>query len=138
MVDQHFFFFEALTWVDNNTFLSNNISKCLVIFYCPQHVCVFFLLNNSSSNKWLDFKIPFWNICTIIPFPTCFLIGYLDPLCSNFIMFWHWNRRLIYNSTNLPNLSIIFAIFFSQCSKCDLDYHILQFFNVCAHIPMML
>jgi hypothetical protein len=49
----------ALTFLkpyDNNTFFFNNISKQHVIFYCHQHACVFFLLNNSSDNKWFDFR----------------------------------------------------------------------------------
>jgi hypothetical protein len=29
----------------------------------------------------------------------------------NFIMLWHWHWQLAYNSTNLPNLSIIFPSF---------------------------
>jgi hypothetical protein len=79
MVDQHPFFFEALSRI-NNTILSNNTSRWHVIFYHPQHVHVFFHLNNSSDNKWFNLKIPFWSIYTIIPFSACFLTKHLKPI----------------------------------------------------------
>jgi hypothetical protein len=44
-----------------------------VIFYCPQHKHVSFFLSNSSDNKWFIFKIPFWSICTSIPFLVCLI-----------------------------------------------------------------
>jgi hypothetical protein len=50
------------------------------MFNHPQLVHVFLHLNNSLDNKWFDFKIPFQNIYTIIPFPTCFVMGYLKPI----------------------------------------------------------
>jgi len=44
----------------------------------------FFYLNNSLHNKWFNFKIPFWNIYTIILFLTCILIGYLKFITFKF------------------------------------------------------
>ncbi len=75
-----------------------------MIFYHPQLVGVFFFLNNSLGNKWFNFKVLFLNVCTIIPLLTWFLMRYLKPMCSNFIMLWPIGGCLVYNSTNLPNL----------------------------------
>jgi hypothetical protein len=83
-----------------------------VIFYSPKFVHVFLYLNNSSGNKWFDFKIPSWNVYTTIPFLACFLIDIWGPSCLNFIMFWHKGRSLAYSSTSLSSLSIIFCNFF--------------------------
>jgi hypothetical protein len=73
---------------------------------------VFFCLNNSSDNKWFDFKIPPQSICTTTLFPTCSLIGYLKPSYSNFIMFWPKGRCLAYNLTSLPTFHLCSTIFF--------------------------
>jgi len=56
-----------------------------VIFYHPQLVCVFLHLNNSSGNKWFNFKIPSRSVYTIIPFPSCFLMGHLRPIVLEFL-----------------------------------------------------
>jgi len=64
--------------------LSNNTSRRLVISYRPQLTHVFFHLNNSSGNKWFNFKIPSQNVCTIVSFPTCFSTGYLKPIVLEF------------------------------------------------------
>jgi hypothetical protein len=78
MVDQHPSLLEALTQVNKNT------SKQHVIFYRPQHMCVFLLLNNSLGNKLFDFRIPSLNVCVIIPFIAWSLIGYLKPIVLKF------------------------------------------------------
>jgi len=78
MVDQHPFLLEALTRVDNNT------SRRHVIFYHPQAMHVFFHLNNSSSNKWFNFKIPSQSIRTIILFLACSSMGHLRPIVPEF------------------------------------------------------
>jgi len=88
MVDQHPFLVEAVTQINNNTFLSNNTSRQHVIFYHPQPVHVFLHFNNSSCNKLFNFKIPSRSISTIIPFPICSLMGHLKPIMLEFIMFW--------------------------------------------------
>ncbi len=84
IVDHFSFLFEPLAWVATPPFFSSNISKWHVIFYCPQFTHVFLHLNNSLNNKRFDFKISFQNVCTIIPFLTCFLIGYLKPIMLEF------------------------------------------------------
>ncbi len=84
MIDQRPYLLEALSWVDNNTFPFSNTLRCHVISYHPLLAHVFFCLNNSSNNKWFDFKIPSWSIYTIIPFPACFWIGYLKPIVPKF------------------------------------------------------
>jgi hypothetical protein len=61
---------------------------------------VFLHLNNSSDNKWLNFKIPFQSICTIIPFSTCSPTRHLRPImlefyCRNstFGRVWGWHSH---------------------------------------------
>jgi hypothetical protein len=41
-------------------------------------------MNTSLGNKWFDFRIPFWNVYTIIPSPTCFSMGYLKHIMLEF------------------------------------------------------
>ncbi len=50
------------------SFHSSYTSRWHVNFYHPQFAWFFFCLNDSSNNKCLDFKIPFWNVSTTIPF----------------------------------------------------------------------
>ncbi len=50
-----------------------------MIFYHPQPMHVFLHLNNSSGNKWFNFKIPFRNAYTIIPFQACSPTRHLKP-----------------------------------------------------------
>jgi hypothetical protein len=45
---------------------------------------VFFHLNNSSCNKWFNFKIPSQSFYTIIPFLACSLASYLRPVVLEF------------------------------------------------------
>jgi hypothetical protein len=79
------FFFKALASVDNNPFLFENISKWHVIFYHSLLIYIIFCLNNSLNNKWFDFKILYWNICTIILFSThCSLKGYMKSIMLKF------------------------------------------------------
>ncbi len=58
-----------------------------------------------------------------------------DPLCSNLIMFWPQGKCLVYNLTNLPNLSIIFPILLHNAPNV---IWITTSLNACAHIPSML
>jgi hypothetical protein len=57
MLDQHPFLLEALTWINNNNFLSNNTLRRHVIFYHPQ-ACVFssiwttHYITNGSTSKF--------------------------------------------------------------------------------------
>ncbi len=55
-----------------------------MISYRSQLAHVFFHLNNSSGNKWFNFKIPSQNVYTIVSFPTCFPTGYLKPIVLEF------------------------------------------------------
>ncbi len=82
-------------------------------FLLSQFTRVFLHLNNPSNNKWFDFKISFRNVCTIIPFLTCSLIGYLKPIMPEFdhVLAQGWAPSL-YSLTNFPNFSIIFPSFF--------------------------
>ncbi len=111
MIDQRPFLLQALAQVNNITFLSNT-SRWHVISYCPQFAHVFFHLNNSLGNKWFDFKIPSWSICTIIPFQHALKHDSWSPSCPNSIMFWPRGRCLVYSSTNPFELSINFPDLF--------------------------
>jgi hypothetical protein len=91
-----------------------------VISYRLQLAHVFLHLNNSSGNKWFDFKIPFQNVCTIIPFPTCSLTKYLKPIVLKFYIFWPMDRCLAYNLTNLFKLLINFLGLFHNASNTTL------------------
>jgi hypothetical protein len=51
-------------------------------------MCVFFHLNNSSGNKWFNFKISSWIIYTIIPFLACSLTRHLKPIVLEFDHVW--------------------------------------------------
>jgi hypothetical protein len=84
MVNQYPFLLEALARVDNNTFLFQQHLKVVCDSYCRELARVFFHLNNSYGNKWFDFKIPFQSVYIIIPFSTCFLMGYLKPIVLEF------------------------------------------------------
>ncbi len=84
MVDQCPFLLETLTRVDHNTFFFQQHFKVTCDFLSPQFMHVFLCLNNSSSNKWFDFKIPSRNVCTIITFLACFLTRYLNPIMPKF------------------------------------------------------
>jgi len=87
IVDQYHFLLEALTGIDNNTFPFQQHLKMACVLLPPKPMHVFFHLNNSSNNKWFNFKISSWNICTVIPFPTCFLTKHLKlimpEVCSS-------------------------------------------------------
>ncbi len=100
------FLFKALAQINNNTL------RWLAVFYQPQRAGVFLPLNNLLNSKWFDFKIPSRSICTIIPFQHVFRHDIQYALCSNLIMFWPQGGRLVYNSTSLPSLSLIFPILF--------------------------
>jgi hypothetical protein len=56
----------ALAWVDKNVFPFQRYLKATCDFSPPPTCMSSFLLNNLFGIKWLDFKIPFQNICTII------------------------------------------------------------------------
>ncbi len=92
-------------------FFYSNTSRWHAIFYCPQFVHVFFLLNNSSGNKWFNFKVPSWSIYTIIPFPTWFSIGYLRLIVLEFYHVLALGCVLGFNSISFFNLLIIFPNF---------------------------
>ncbi len=61
--------------------------------------------NDSTSRFHLKAFAPSY------PFQHVFQHDIWRPLCLNFIMFWLRGRRLVYNSTNIPILSIIFPNF---------------------------
>lgn len=50
--------------------------------YHPEFMYVFFLLNNSSGNKWVDFKIPFEAFAPLDPFQHALWQNIWNPLCS--------------------------------------------------------
>jgi hypothetical protein len=141
MVDQHPFLLEALARINNNTFFSNNTSRQHVIFYHPQPVHVFLHLNNSSSNKWFNFKVPSWSIYTIIPFLACSPTRHLKPIMPKF---YHvlaqgqaFNLQLDQSSHPFNYIPQFFAQHFVRI----FDYPILQLqasLDVCAHIPSTL
>jgi hypothetical protein len=84
MLNQHPFLLEALAWVDNDTFPFEQHFKVICDFYHPQPMHVFFHLNNSSCNKWFNFKIPSQNVYTIIPFLACSWTVYLRLIMPEF------------------------------------------------------
>ncbi len=101
----------------------------------------FFHLNNSLGNKWFNFKIPFWSIYTIIPFPTCFSMGYLRPIVFEFyhVMAQRQVLGLQFDRSSQPFDYL--PQFFPQHFVHDLDYPILQLhgsFDVYPHIPSTL
>ncbi len=102
----------------------SNILRQHVIFYHP--IRVFFHLNNSLGNKWFNFKIPFWSVCTIIPFPTCFPMGYLRPIMPKFyyVLAQGWALGLQLDQSSQPFDNI--PQFFPQHFIHDLDYPIPQ------------
>jgi hypothetical protein len=87
------------------------------------------------DNKWFIFKISFQNVCTIIPFLTCFLTGYLKPIVP---VFYHVPalEQMFYNLTNLPNLLIIFLALWMWLKLPHFQLH--ASLDVCAHIPSTL
>jgi hypothetical protein len=84
MVDQCPFLLEALTRISNNTFHFQQHFKVTCDLLPPRPMCVFFHLNNSSNNKWFNFKIPSQSIYTIIPFLACSLMRNLRPIMPEF------------------------------------------------------
>jgi len=94
---------------------------------------VFFHLNNSLNNKWFNFKIPSWNICTITPFLTCFLTGHLKLIMLEFYHVLTKGMHLAYNSTNLPNLLIIFPNFLHNTSYMTWTTPSVILHCVCTH-----
>ncbi len=91
MVNQHPFFLEALARVDNNTFpFQQHISFLATLqgnmWYSttPNSCMCSSIWTTHRGNKWFNFKIPFWNICTIIPFLACFSTGHLKPIMPEF------------------------------------------------------
>ncbi len=104
-----------------------------MFFYHPKLVRVFFHLNNSLNNKWFNFKIPFWNICTITPFPTCSLMGHLKFIMPEFYYVIAKGMHLASNLTNLPNLLIIFPNFLHNTSYMTWTTPSLILHYVCTH-----
>jgi len=84
MIDQHPFFLETLAQVDNNTFFFQQHFKTICDLYHPQSMFVFLYLNNSSSNKWFNFKIPSHNVYAIIPFLACSLTEHQRSIVLKF------------------------------------------------------
>jgi hypothetical protein len=103
MVDQCFFLLEALTQVDNNIWWSSTAPNlCVSSFVWTTH----WATNGSTSRFHLKALTPSY------PFHHAFRWDTRSPLCLNFIMLWFKGEHLVYNSTNFPNLSIIFSNFF--------------------------
>jgi hypothetical protein len=63
------------------------------------------------KQQMVHFKIPFWSICIIIPWLKCILTKFLRPIMPKFYHVWPYRGCLLYNSSNLPNLLIIFPNF---------------------------
>ncbi len=63
-----------------------------------------------------------------------------NSLCPNFIMFWPSGECLVYNSTNLPRLSINFLSLSHNISYTTWSPipQLQAFIDVCAHIPLTL
>jgi hypothetical protein len=79
MVDQCPFLFETLARVDNNNF-PTPLQGDMWYLIAPNSHMFFFCLNNSSDNKWFNFKISSWNVYTIILFPTFSSTWYLKSI----------------------------------------------------------
>jgi hypothetical protein len=56
-------------------------------------------------------RFQFGVVAPSYPFQHAFWWDIWGPLCSNFILFWPRGKCLVYNSTNLSNLLIIFPNF---------------------------
>jgi hypothetical protein len=50
----------------------------------PSPCVSFFIWITQRDKKWFNFKIPFWSVHTIIPFPTCSPTRYLRPIVPKF------------------------------------------------------
>ncbi len=112
-----------------------------MIFYHPQPVHVFFHLSNSLGNKWFNFKIPSWNVCTIIPFPSCSPIGHLRPIVPKFYLVLAQGHVLSLQFNQPSQPFDYLPQFFAQHFVFNLDYPIPQLqtsLDVCAHIPSTL
>ncbi len=112
-----------------------------MFFYHPQLMRVFLHFNNLLDNKWLNFKIPSWNICTIIPFRTCSLTRYLKPIMPKFYHVLAQGQTLSLQFDQFSQPFDYLLQFFPQHFGHDLDYPIPQLqasFYVCAHIPSTL
>jgi hypothetical protein len=96
MVDQRPFLLETLAQVNNNTFPFHQHLKVTCDFLSALFCTCPFLFEQFTSNKWFDFKIPSRGVCTIIPFPTCSLMGYLKPIMPKFyhVLAQGWVLRL--------------------------------------------
>jgi hypothetical protein len=94
---------------------------------------IFFVnLWGPSTNK----KQSFSSLMTLVP-----RTKQASKEANNFFIFLPMSRCLVYNSTGLSNLLIIFFKFFAQHFVQDLDYLIPQLqasFYVCAHIQLTL
>ncbi len=112
MVDQRPVLYEVLAQISNNKFPFQQHLEATCDLLPPQPVCVFFHLNNSSGNKWFNFKIPPRSVYTIIHFSSMLSNRYPRPIVLEFIMFWPKGGLLAYKSIIIPNLSIIFPNFF--------------------------
>ncbi len=118
MVDQHPFLLEALTWVNNNTFIFQQhiffptTPKGTMWSFTNPNTSGFFLLNNSLDNKWFNFKIPFWSVYIIIHFLTCFPTWYQRLIMLEFYHVLALERHLAYTLIGIFILSIIFPNFF--------------------------
>ncbi len=119
----------------------NNTSRRHVISYHPQFAHVFLCLNNSSSNKWFEFKIPSWNVYTIIPFPTCSPTRYLRPIMPEFYHVLAYRRMFSLQFNQYSQAFNQLPQSFPQHFEYNLDCPIPQLqvsFDACAHIPSTL
>ncbi len=94
---------------------------------------VFLCSNNPSSNKWLNFKIPSWSVCTIIPFSTCSLTRYVKPIMFKFYHVLAQRQMLGLNLTNFSKLSTSFLCLFHNILNMtwitlsfNCKYHLMQ------------
>ncbi len=112
MVDQCPFLLEALTQINNNTFLfQQHLKVTCDLLPPPTHACLP-SFEQLIRQQMVQLQV---SISECLHHHTLLSMfsdeTFKAPSCSNFIMFWLKGRCLLYSSTSFPSLSIIFPSF---------------------------
>jgi hypothetical protein len=117
MVDQHPFFFEALTWVDNKTFLFQQHLKTICdLLLPPTQACLPFF-EQFIGQQMVHLQDSILERLHHHTFFNMFFDGILEAIVPEFYCVPVWGKHLDYSSTNFFNLSIIFPNFHQIASN---------------------
>jgi hypothetical protein len=84
MVNQCPFLLETFTWINNNIFPFQQHLKVTCDFLpLPTHVC-FFPLEQFIEQQMGQLQNSISELCTVVPFLTCFSTRYLRPIMLKF------------------------------------------------------